>query len=91
MKKLLIRLRESVDNHLHIEGDGIGIYGICDVVHCLDIFDDDEEQKLKNWLSENLPAFTCSGSSGLGCNIFSWPYGEKEPRLKWLDQKIEEL
>lgn len=59
--------------------------GLCALIFLLHIngdVSDSECLELKNYLKTHLPD---------SCNGYSWPKGEKEPRIVWLQKQIAKL
>jgi hypothetical protein len=75
MKELLIKLRDEVSRECD--------QGICTVLNQME-YDDkinlEEYSILKSYLRWNLPPKEFSP--------YCWPLGEKEPRIKWLNEQI---
>lgn len=50
----------------------------------------DELSELESYLENNLPEKKYSSIFGTK-NAYCWPYGETEPRIKWLEEQINKL
>lgn len=82
MKELLIKLRDVVEKEEIT-------YGLCISVSNIDA-NKEEIAKLSFWLEMRLPIRRFKQGNEYS-NKYSFEFGKKEPRLKWLDQEIKKM
>jgi hypothetical protein len=84
-KELLEVMLENIDS-LHS--------GLCHLTYLLraeyDIIEFSEYEFLGKFLEENLPVQKYTPPDSFD-EMYSFPYGEKQPRIDWLKQQIEKL
>lgn len=82
-KELLIILRD------HLENGGRLRTGLCGEIVCFPEYNDEERREVLSFIHFHRPTSGKHFNDSYQYSAFYWPWGDREPRIAWLNELIE--